>query len=50
VAELFDMYMAGSIKPEVTAIHPIADFKKVWTMFAERKTKGKIVLKTAAGS
>lgn len=50
MADLFDMHRAGTVIPEVTATHPIADFKKVWTMFAERKTKGKIVLKTAAGS
>jgi NADPH2:quinone reductase len=50
VAELFELYRAGKINPEITATYPIQDFKKVWTMFAERKTKGKIVLKTPAGS
>jgi NADPH2:quinone reductase len=50
MAELFELYRAGKVIPEVTATYPIEDFKKVWSMFAERKTKGKIVLKTAAGS
>ena len=48
--DLFELYRAGKVVPEVTATYPIGEFKKVWTMFGERKTKGKIVLKTAAGS
>ena len=48
--DLFELNRAGKVEPEVTATYPLADFKTVWTMFGERKTKGKIVLKTAAGS
>ena len=44
MADLFDLYGQGKIKPEVTATFPMEDFKSALGMFAERKTKGKLVL------
>lgn len=49
MADLFDMHRAGTVDPEVTACLPIDEFKSVWTLFGERKSKGKIVLTTPAG-
>lgn len=49
IADLFDMYVKGQFKPELTATYPIEEFATVWKMFAERKTKGKIVLTTGIG-
>ena len=49
IADLFDMYVKGQFKPELTATYPIEEFQTVMKMFGERKTKGKIVLTTGVG-
>ncbi len=48
--DLFELNRAGKVEPEVTATYPLEEFKKVMAMFGERTAKGKMVLKTAAGS
>jgi NADPH:quinone reductase-like Zn-dependent oxidoreductase len=48
--DLFELNRAGKVKPEVTATYRLEDFKEVMAMFGERTAKGKMVLKTAAGS
>ncbi len=50
MADLFEMNRAGTVVPEITATLPIKEFKSVWALFGERKSKGKIVLTTPAGS
>ncbi len=49
-ADLFDLYLKGQIKPELSASYPLEEFATVMNMFAARKTKGKTVLTIAAGS
>lgn len=49
IADLFDMYVKGQIKPEVTSSYPLEQFQSALTLFGEKKTKGKIVLTTEAG-
>jgi NADPH:quinone reductase len=49
IADLFDMYVKGQVKPELTASYPMEEFQTVLKMFGERKTKGKIVLTTGLG-
>ncbi len=49
IADLFDMFVKGQIKPELTATYPMDDFASVMKMFGEGKTKGKIVLSTGKG-
>lgn len=48
--DLFALNRAGKVVPEVTATYPLEEFKTVMAMFGERTAKGKMVLKTAAGS
>ena len=49
MADLFDMYVKGQIKPEVTATYPLDEFQTAMSLFGERKTKGKMVMITGVG-
>ena len=44
VAELFEFYRQGRIRPRVTATFPLADAAKALEMLQERKATGKVVL------
>ncbi|MEO0399581.1 MAG: NADPH:quinone oxidoreductase family protein [Pseudomonadota bacterium] len=44
MAELFDWYKEGKVKPRVTARFPLQDAAKALAMIEERKALGKIVL------
>ncbi|MEE8332448.1 MAG: NADPH:quinone oxidoreductase family protein [Alphaproteobacteria bacterium] len=44
MADLFDLYLAGKVKPEVTGRYPFEEFKTAMNLFAARKTMGKTVL------
>ena len=48
MADLFDLYEQGKVKPEITTAFPFEQFKTALNMFAERKTKGKLVLTTGS--
>lgn len=47
MAELFEMYEAGRIKPLVSARYTLEDFAKAFSDLAERRAKGKVVLEIA---
>lgn len=49
IADLFQMYEAGAIKPEIMATYPLDDIHKAMDVIVGRKVKGKIVLTTARG-
>ena len=49
IADLFDMFVKGQVKPELTATYPLEEFHSVLKLFGERKTKGKIVMTTGIG-
>jgi NADPH2:quinone reductase len=49
IADLFDMYVKGQVKPELTATYPLEEFATVMKMFGERTSKGKMVLTTGVG-
>ena len=44
LAELFDLYAKGRIKPQVTASFELADAGKALEYIANRKALGKVVL------
>jgi NADPH2:quinone reductase len=48
MADLYEMFAQGKIKPEITSQLPFEEFKSAMKMFAERKTKGKMVLTTGS--
>ena len=48
MADLYEMFEQGKIKPEITTTLPFEEFKTALNMFAERKTKGKMVLTTGS--
>ena len=45
-ADIFAMFAAGGIRPEITGTYPLADFDKALALFAEKKSIGKKVLTT----
>ncbi len=49
IADLYDMYANGLIKPKVMATYPLEQFKTAMNLFGERKTMGRIVLTTGVG-
>lgn len=49
IADLFDMFVKGQVKPELTATYPLEEFHSVLKLFGERKTKGKIIMTTGIG-
>jgi NADPH2:quinone reductase len=49
IADLYDMYAKGLIKPEVMATYPLDQFKTAMNLFGERKTRGRVVLTTGVG-
>ena len=48
MADLFELFGQGKVKPEITTVFPFQEFKTALNMFAERKTKGKLVLTTGS--
>ena len=46
VADVFDMCLAGRIRPEITATHALEEFHSAMGLFAARKSIGKMVLTT----
>jgi NADPH:quinone reductase-like Zn-dependent oxidoreductase len=46
VADLFRMFEAKQIKPEIMATYPLDDIHKAMDVIVSRKVKGKIVLTT----
>ena len=40
IADLFDMYVKGQIKPEVTSSYPLEQFQSALTLFGEKKDQG----------
>jgi len=44
MAELFELYARGQIKPMVSASYPLADVTKAFDDLMERRVKGKVVL------
>jgi len=44
MGELMAMYEAGTIKPRVSAAHPLEDFAEAMTALKERRVMGKVVL------
>lgn len=44
MADLFDLYLKGKVKPQVTGTYPFEDFKTAMNLFGARKTIGKTVL------
>ena len=45
-ADIFAMFEAGGIRPEITGTYPLEDFDKALSLFAEKKSIGKKVLTT----
>lgn len=50
VAELFDLYEAGAIRPHITARYPLDRAAEALTLLAERKAMGKVVLTMNGGA
>jgi NADPH2:quinone reductase len=46
VADLFDMYEKGQIKPEIMATYPLAKIHQAIEVIVSRKVKGRLVLLT----
>jgi NADPH:quinone reductase len=46
VADLFDMYQKGQIKPEIMATYPLVEIHKAIDVILTRQVKGKLVLLT----
>ncbi len=46
VADVFDMCLAGRIRPEITATYALEEFQSAMGLFAARKSIGKMVLTT----
>ena len=46
VAELFDMYSKGQIKPRISASFPLEKAADALTMMQDRKVMGKVVVTT----
>lgn len=44
MADLFDLYLKGKVKPEVTGTYPFEEFKTAMNLFGAGKTMGKTVL------
>lgn len=44
VADLFDMYVKGKIRPKITATYPLAEFQKPLMLLHQGKAMGKMVL------
>jgi NADPH2:quinone reductase len=44
MADLFELYRKGEIKPQVTGTYPFKEFKTAMNLFGARKTIGKTVL------
>ena len=49
MADLFDLYIKGQVKPEVTGTYPFEEFQTALNLFGERKTMGKTVLTVGSG-
>jgi NADPH2:quinone reductase len=43
--ELFAHYLEGKLKPHVSEIHALEDYASAFACIAERRAKGKVVLK-----
>lgn len=50
VAELFDLYEAGAIRPHITARYPLDRAAEALTLLAERKAMGKLVVTMDGGA
>ena len=46
VADLFDMYQKGQIKPEIMATYPLTEIHNAIDVILSRQVKGKLVLLT----
>ena len=46
VADLFEMYQKGQIKPEIMATYPLSEIHKAMDVILSRQVKGKLVLLT----
>ena len=46
VADTFEMYETGQIRPEITAIYPLDRFADALSLFEQKKSLGKVVLAT----
>jgi NADPH2:quinone reductase len=46
VADMFEMYRTGAIRPEITGTYPLERFAEALGLFEERKSMGKVVLTT----
>ncbi len=49
MADLFDLYLVGKVKPAVTGTYPFEEFKTAMNLFGARKTMGKTVLTLGNG-
>lgn len=43
-AELFDLYLAGKIKPHIAATYPLSRFAEALARFGRRDVVGKLIL------
>ncbi len=49
MADLFALYLKGTVRPEVTGTYPFEQFKTAMNLFGARKTMGKTVLTLGNG-
>ena len=44
-AELLDLYVAGKIKPHISAVYPLAEGGRALADLAERRAQGKVIVR-----
>jgi len=49
IKELWAMFAAGELKPVVTEVYPLADYRKAYASMMERRALGKVILDLQGG-